>query len=85
VIVREVKVFLLKNKGGNRLNCVKLTWEPSFSKIYTVSNNRRLPSGSYTVLVRVGDLVRLVFTMELFSKSSRRNSIDIRVSLAVVI
>ena len=85
MIAREVRVFPPKNKGGNCPNRVKSTWKPSFSKIYIVSNNRRLPSGRYTVLVRVSDSVRLVFTMESFSKSSRRNSIGIRISLGVAI
>jgi len=80
----EVRVFPLKDKGGNCLNGIELTWKPSFSKIYAVSNNRRLPSRSNTVLVRVGDLVRLVFTIESFLKSSR-NSMGISANLGVAI
>jgi len=83
--VRKVGVFLLKNKGGNCPNYIELTWKPSFSKIYTVLNNRRLASGSYAVLVSIGNLVRLVFALEPFSKSSRRNSMGIRAGLGAVI
>jgi len=50
-----------------------------------VLNNRRLASGSYTVLVSVGDLVRLVFTLKSFLKGSRRNSIGICVGLGAAI
>ena len=85
MIAREVKVFLLKNKGGNCPNYIKSTWKPSFSKIYIVLNNRRLPSGTYTVLVSVGDLVRLVFALESFLKSGGRNSVSHRAGLGGVI
>ena len=85
MIAREVGIFALKDKGGNCLNCIKLIWKPSFGKIYIVLNNRRLASGSYTVLVSMGNLVRLVFTLKLFLKGSRRNSMGIRVGLGAAI
>ena len=85
MIARKVGVFLLKDKGGNCPNRIELIWKPSFSKIYTVLNNRRLTSGSYTVLVYMGDLVRLVFALESFLKSSRRNSMGIRAGLGAAI
>jgi len=80
-----VGVFLLKDKEGNRLNYIELTWKPSFSKIYIVLNNYRLASGSYAVLVSMGNLIRLVFTPEPFLKSSRRNSMGIRAGLGAAI
>jgi len=85
VIARKVGVFPLKDKGGNRPNYIELTWKPSFSKIYIVLNNRRLTSGSYAVLVSMGNLVRLVFAPEPFSKSSRRNSMGIHIGLGAAI
>ena len=85
MIVRKVGVFPLKDKGGNRPNCIESTWKPSFSKIYIVLNNHRLASGSYAVLVSIGNSVRLVFAPELFSKSSRRNSMGIRAGLGAAI
>jgi len=85
VIARKVGVFPLKDKGGNYLNRIESTWKLSFSKIYTVLNNRRLASGSYAVLVSIGDSVRLVFTLKLFLNSSRRNSMGIRVGLGAAI
>ena len=78
-------VFLLKDKGGNYPNYIESIWKPSFSKIYIVLNNCRLASGSYAVLVSMGDLVRLVFAPEPFLKSSRRNSMGIRVGLGAAI
>ena len=85
MIAREVGIFPLKDEGGNRPNYIKSTWKPSFGKVYTVSNNCRLASGSYTVLVSVGDLVRLVFTPKSFLKGSRRNSMGMRVGLGAAI
>ena len=85
MIVRKVGVFLLKDKGGNCLNYIESIWKPSFSKIYIVSNNYRLASGSYAVLVSMGDLVRLVFTLKPFLKSSRRNSMGIHIGLGAAI
>jgi len=70
--VRDAGVFLLKDKGGNRPNYIELTWKPGFGKIYIVLNNCCLASRSYTVLVSIGNLIRLVFTIELFLKSSGR-------------
>ena len=48
-------------------------------------NNRRLTSGSYTVLVSIGDLVRLVFALEPFLKSSKKNPIGIHTGLGAAI
>ena len=72
MIARDAGVFLPKDKGGNRPNYIESTWKPGFGKIYIVLNNCYLASRSYTVLVSIGDLVRLVFTIKSFSKSSKR-------------
>ena len=83
--MREVKVFPLKDKKNNRPNYIKSIWKPSFSKIYIVLNNRHFPSRTYTVLVSIGDLVKLVFALKSFLKSSERNSISHRVGLGGII
>ena len=50
-----------------------------------MSNNCCLAGRGYTVLVGVGDSVRLVFTVESFSKSSWRNSMGIRAGFGAAI
>jgi len=85
VTVRDAGVFLLKDKGSNHPNYIELIWKPGFSKIYTVLNNCCLASRGYTVLVSVGNLVRLVFTVELFLKGSGRNSMGICAGFGAVI
>ena len=85
MIVRDAGVFLPKDKGSNCPNCIESTWKPGFSKIYTVLNNCCLASRGYTVLVGVGDLVRLVFTVESFLKGSGRNSMGIRAGFGAAI
>ena len=85
MIVRDAGVFSPKDKGSNCPNYIESTWKPGFSKIYTVLNNCCLTSRGYTVLVGVGNSVRLVFTVELFLKGSGRNSIGIRVGFRAAI
>jgi len=85
VIARDAGVFSPKDKGSNRPNYIESIWKPGFSKIYIVLNNCCLASRGYMVLVSVGDLVRLVFTMELFLKGSGRNSMGIRVGFRAAI
>jgi len=85
VIARDAGVFSLKDKGSNCPNYIESTWKPGFSKIYTVLNNYYLASRGYTVLVSVGNSVRLVFTMESFLKGSGRNSMGIRAGFGAAI
>ena len=57
---------------------------PRPSRGLALATRQKIPY-TYTVLVSVGDLVRLVFTLESFSKSGRRNSVSLGVGLGGVI
>jgi hypothetical protein len=84
-VPREVGVFAVQNNGGYYPDRVDSTWKSSIGKIYTVSNNCRFASWYNTILVDVGDLMRLVFTLETSSKSRGSNCIGVYTGFFTVI
>ena len=74
-----------KNKCRNRPNCIVSTWKPGFSKINIMLSNCCLASWGNTILVDVGDLVRLRSTLKPPAESNWINLMSFRTSFGAFI
>ena len=78
-------MFAVQDNGGYYPDYVDLTWKSSIGKIYTVLNNCGFASWCNMILVDMGNLMRLVFTLETSLKSRGINCMGIHAGFLAVI
>ena len=61
-------MFPSKHYRRNRSNSVLATWRPSVGRIYTVLSDCIFARNSDTILVGMGDFMRLLFSIKATSK-----------------
>ena len=74
-----------KNYRRNRSNSMLAIWKPGVSKIYTVFSNCIFAGNSNTILVGIGDFIRLLFSIKTTSKYLRIYPIGFYVGSPVII
>ena len=84
-ILKKVNILLVKNYYYNQLNGILLIQKFSIYKIYKVLNNYIFTSNSNTILVSMGDFIRLLLSIKIVLKCLQIYFIGIYISFLVFI
>jgi len=70
-VLRKVSMLSFKHYYCNRLKSMLATWKPGVGRIYIVLSNYIFARNSNTILVSIGDFIRLLFSIKAMSKCLR--------------